>query len=170
MIRAMPMLLAVVVGAWVGVAAVGWLGLQALAHLAAALGALNAGYSAWAQRIDERLGQLDRLTLDDRRLQVRLTDRVGARRERLAAKRVAVFIAGVAAMVAAGVFSVSTDETLRAASVIVSMGGAMAGATGCALLYVESMRVDARVAELQRYTDRLKAAAEEAGRMKRAKP
>lgn len=166
MMRVLPFFAAAAVGMWAGVVASAWVSLQQVAAMAAALGALNAGYSAWAQKIDTKLGELDRLSVADRRVQRRLTDRIGARRERLVAKRVAVFIAGVLTMVAAGICSWAPNGTIRAVSVVVSMGGAAMGAVGCVLLFVESTALDERVAELQRYAERLKASADEARRMK----
>ncbi len=168
MIRVLPFGVAAAAGMWAGVLASEWVSLPQVAALAAAMGALNAGYSAWAEKIDTKLGELDRLAVAERRVQQRLTERIRARRARLVAKRVAVFIAGVLAMAAAGIFPLAPNETLQAVSIIVSMSGAAVGAVGCVLLFIESTELDERVAELQRYVDRLNASTAEAARIKAA--
>jgi hypothetical protein len=148
------------------VPATAFVSLQQLAAVAAAIGALNAGYSAWAQRIDHRLGELERLSVGDRRVQTRLHDRLAAWRTRLVVKRVVVFIAGVLAMLGGGILAFAPAPAMQAATVLISMAGASMGATGCVLLFVEATCLDQRTLELQRYADRLNASADEAAKLR----
>lgn len=167
--RALPYAFAAEIGVWICLPAAHLLSLPEIGLGAASLAALATGFNLWAFRIDAKLSLLDRITLDDVRVQNRLTDAIEGRRKRLVMKRIAIFCLVVLAGVAYWISTSSISFDLRVKCVMIAAAAATSAVAGTILLFQESAAVDERASGIQRYADRAKLSLAAADRLKAAK-
>ena len=165
MVRALPYFAALAAGIWGSVFASHYFPLPSLAIFAAALGGLSAAFGLWAQKVDEKLGELDRIALKDPRVQARLSDRVLTRRNRLVVKRVAITVLGALGLLAGAAVPVTLPVGMMSALVLVGLAGGSAAFIGSILVIIEATKIDSRVSEIRRYAEKLKAGEEQAHRL-----
>ncbi|HVS52384.1 MAG TPA: hypothetical protein VHD62_08520 [Opitutaceae bacterium] len=101
----------------------------------------------------------------DRRVMLRLNDRVRARRSRLAMKRAATYLASI---VAAGLATWATRQPDVAEMVWIAFATSIAGSiagTGATLIFFESASVDDAASDLRRFAEAAKSGKIEAARL-----
>ncbi len=107
------------------------------------------------QRLDKRLGELDRIVFSDRRVQSRLEDRLDAKRRRYQWKRAVTLVVGMIGVAGSSIpwAELGTDTVAVLMFALFALAGF--NVVGTVILWFESTALDERAADLNRYHQRI---------------
>lgn len=154
MLWVVPPLVGAIVGLWAGALLYPYVPMSVALLLPSIFG-MAAVVNIWGQKAEQRLSDLEKITIDDGEVQRRLHERVGARRSRYAAKRIVLFVVGVVPTlgVAAPFVQLPPDILEVALLPLWAAGGFCL--VGNAILIYEASALENRFSEIQSYARRV---------------
>jgi len=168
MLPALPYLIAALVGLGLCAVGAGQMEPILMAQIAGGLSAICAMVTGLAQKIETKLGEFEKVEGLDKRVALRLHDRVRARRHRLAWKRAVTFAFSAVAATCGAWATRSPNLDTAAWLAVLAVPSAMIAAAGTITMFFESSSLDDALADLRRYVESAKNAAADLARLKKA--